>query len=189
MFKKLLQWDKEAFIYLNNLGSEQYDAFWIAITNINFWIPLYLLFGFLFFYKTPFREGLIKLITVVSLTLFIVLITHLTKDLVGRLRPNNNLEINTLIRVLKNPTDYSFFSGHAASSFSITFSVFLLLRKKYRLTVLFFIWPILFTASRIYVGVHFPMDIIAGAIVGILLAVLFYSLYNRFLSRNKYFNT
>jgi len=180
MLEKLQQWDRDTFIYLNGLGIEKYDAFWSTVTNITTWIPLFLLFILLFVLKFPKQEAFKKIMTVLALVLFITLLTHLTKEEVARLRPNNDLEINTLIRILKSPTDYSFFSGHASSSFSITVLVFLFLRKKFKWAVLFFIWPILFCISRIYVGVHFPLDIIVGILVGILSGILFYRLYNRF---------
>jgi len=181
MLEKLLKWDRDTFIYFNGLGVEEYDFFWSTITNITTWIPLFLLLIVLLILKFPKKEAFYKLITIFGLVFFIIIVTHLTKTWVGRLRPNNTEEINTLIRILKSPTDYSFFSGHAASSFSITVLVFLFLRKKVRWLVLFFIWPLLFAISRIYVGVHYPLDIIVGALVGILTGLLFYKLYNRFI--------
>ena len=177
MLEKILQWDRDTFVYLNSLGIEKYDTFWSTITDITTWIPLYIFFGFLFFYKSSFREGLLKLVSLVALVFFIIFITDLTKNYVARLRPNNDLEINTLIRILKSPTDYSFFSGHAASSFAITFFVFLTLRRKYWWVIFFFVWPLLFATSRIFVGVHFPVDIIVGVLVGLLSGSLFYWLY------------
>lgn len=183
MLKKLLEWDRETFVYLNNLGMAELDTFWSVVTNINTWIPLYLFFAFLFFYKRPFKEGVVKTLWVVTLAVFIIVITDLTKNYVARLRPNNDTELNTLIRILKNPTDYSFFSGHAASSFAITVLVYLLLHKRFRWTLIFFIWPLLFASSRIFVGVHFPLDILVGALVGIASALLFYALYQKFGTR------
>ncbi|GMN10466.1 phosphatase PAP2 family protein [Croceitalea sp. MTPC9] len=183
MLEKLLQWDRDTFVYLNSLGIEKYDVFWATVTDITTWIPLYLLFIFLFFYKTSSKEGFFKLVSLIALAIFIIVITDLTKNYVARLRPNNDLEINTLIRILKSPMDYSFFSGHAASSFSITLLVFLILRKKYKWTIFFFLWPILFATSRIYVGVHFPVDIIVGILVGLLSGFLFYKLYKIFEKR------
>ncbi|MGY8915678.1 MAG: phosphatase PAP2 family protein [Flavobacteriales bacterium] len=105
----------------------------------------------------------------------------MTKEFVARLRPNNNEEINTIIRILRSPTGYSFFSGHASSSFSITTLVFLFLRPKFKWAWVFYIWPLLFTFSRIYVGVHYPVDILVGAMVGILSALMFYKLHQRFI--------
>lgn len=181
MLEKLLKWDRDTFIYLNGLGIDEYNFFWSTITNITTWIPLFLLFIVLLILKFPKKEAFFKLMTVFGLVFFIIIVTHLTKTWVARLRPNNTEEINTLIRILKSPTDYSFFSGHAASSFSITVLIFLFLRKKIRWVVLFFIWPLLFSISRIFVGVHYPVDIIVGAMVGILTGILFYKLYNRFI--------
>ncbi|MBW8243732.1 phosphatase PAP2 family protein [Muricauda oceani] len=181
MLEKLLKWDRDTFVYLNGLGIEDYDVFWSTVTNITTWIPLFILFLALFYLKFSRTEALYKFLTVLGLVVFITAITHITKISVARLRPNNTEEINTLIRILKSPTDYSFFSGHASSSFSITTLVFLFLRHKVKWAVLFFIWPILFAMSRIYVGVHFPVDIIVGTVVGILSGLLFYWLYQRFI--------
>ncbi|AWX45371.1 Undecaprenyl-diphosphate phosphatase [Flagellimonas maritima] len=181
MLKKILEWDRDTFVYLNSLGIEDYDVFWSTVTSITTWIPLFILFIALLFLKFPILEALYKLLTVLCLVAFIIFITDLTKTAVARLRPNNTEEINTLIRILKSPTDFSFFSGHAASSFSITVLIFLFLRKKLKWVVLFFIWPMLFATSRIYVGVHYPVDIIVGALVGIFSGLLFYKLYNRFI--------
>ena len=119
--------------------------------------------------------------TVFILVGFILGITDLTKEFVARLRPNNNEEIKTIIRILRSPSSYSFFSGHASSSFSITTLVFLFLRPKYNWAWVLFVWPLLFATSRIYLGVHYPIDIIVGAIVGILSVLLFYKLHRRFI--------
>ncbi|MGN7514994.1 MAG: phosphatase PAP2 family protein [Allomuricauda sp.] len=182
MWEKLLKWDRDTFIYLNGLGIEDYDVFWSTVTNISTWIPLFVLFSVLFFLKFPRKEALYMFFTVLGLAIFITVITHFTKISVARLRPNNTEEINALIRILKTPTDYSFFSGHASSSFSITVLVFLFLCRKVKWAVLFFVWPILFSLSRIYVGVHFPLDIIVGMVVGLLSGWLFYVLYRRFIA-------
>jgi len=185
MLDALLKWDRETLIYLNNLGFERYDVFWVTITNITTWIPLFVLFIALLFLKYPRKDALYKLITVLSLIVFVLVITNITKFGIARLRPNNDLEINTLIRILKSPSDYSFFSGHASSSFSITTLMVVLLWNKAKWSLLFFIWPLLFCFSRIYVGVHFPLDIIVGAIIGTLSGMLFYKLHNRFFEKNQ----
>ena len=178
MFRKLLEWDSDTFVYLNGLGTKEYDFFWATITNIYTWIPLLLLFFILIFVRYPKKEALFMSLTIIALMLFIIAITDLTKEFVARLRPNNEEAINSIIRILKRPVSYSFFSGHASSSFSITTLVVLFLRKKIKWVWLFYLWPILFTSSRIYIGVHYPLDIIFGASIGILSALLFFNLYN-----------
>ncbi len=182
MLKELLDWDRETFIYLNSLGIEEYDTFWSLATNISSWIPLFILFFLLLIWKYPRREALLMGLSVVILLLFILLLTDFTKEWVARLRPNNDETVNTLIRILRSPAGYSFYSGHAASSFSITTLVVLFLRKKLPWAWLFYGWPLIFSFSRIYVGVHYPIDIITGAMVGILGALLFYKAYDRFIA-------
>ncbi|MDC6366001.1 MULTISPECIES: phosphatase PAP2 family protein [Flavobacteriaceae] len=182
MLEKLLEWDRDTLIYLNGLGVEPYDGFWTSVTNIATWIPLFILFLVLLFWKFPRKVALLKFYMVLGLAFFITAATHLCKITVARLRPNNSEDINGLIRVLKTPTDYSFFSGHASSSLAITMLMYLFLRRKVFWAPLFFIWPLLFSYSRIYVGVHYPVDILVGAVVGILSAILFYFLYQRFIA-------
>lgn len=179
MLEKLLQWDRDLFIYLNSLGLEQYDLFWSVVTNFSTWIPLFLLFIYLIFKEYPKKEALWVLGTVLVTLLVVAMITGITKEIVARLRPNNTEEINTLIRILKSPTSYSFFSGHASSSFSVTTIVYLFLRHRFKWSLLFFIWPLTFVVSRVYVGVHYPLDLLVGTAVGIFFAILFYRLYQK----------
>lgn len=179
MLKRILDWDRDTFIFLNGLGIERFDLFWSTITNITTWIPLFILFFYLLYRKYPRKEFILMSMTVILVLAFIALTLTITKDYVARLRPNNDKDVNTLIRILKSPANFSFFSGHAAASFGITTIMFLYLRKKVRWAWLFYIWPLLFAFSRIYVGVHYPMDILVGTAVGIFYACLFYFLYNR----------
>lgn len=181
MLERLLEWDKNTFIYLNNLGTEDYDLFWVITTNITSWIPLYILLITLIFLKYPKKEAFFITCTIVLLLLCVLGLTDITKAYFERLRPNNDIEINSIIRVLKNPPGYSFFSGHASSSFSLSAIVFLFLRKKLSIIWLLFLWPILFAYSRIYVGVHYPLDVLTGAAVGILLGFLFFLFYHKFI--------
>ncbi|MFD0799360.1 phosphatase PAP2 family protein [Maribacter chungangensis] len=179
MLNELLDWDRETFIYLNGLGIEQYDFFWSTITTITTWVPLFLLFAFLLLKAYPKKQGLYSILTVLVLFFFVLTLTDLTKEIVARLRPNNDVDINGVIRIIKNSKGYSFFSGHASSSFSITTIIVLFLRKKYPWVFVFYLWAFLFTISRIYVGVHFPIDLMVGALVGTVSALFFYWLHGK----------
>lgn len=179
MLERILQWDRETLIYLNSLGIEEYDHFWSTITNIYTWIPLFLFFFVLIFWKYKQKEAIYVTLTVLALIAFILVATDVTKGIFARIRPNNDADVNLFIRVLHNPSSFSFFSGHAASSFSITTLIVLFLRKRVKWCWVFYIWPLLFALSRIYVGVHYPVDIIVGAFVGAGSAFLFYYLYIR----------
>lgn len=106
-----------------------------------------------------------------------------TKFAITRLRPNNIPELTDLIRVLHQPVSYSFYSGHVSSSFLIASFSVMILRKYNRFVWLIFIFPLLFTLSRIFVGVHFPSDLIFGSFMGIILAILFYKFCKTKLSK------
>lgn len=180
MLEQLLQWDRDTFIYLNSLGSDTYDGFWSAITNFSNWTPLFVLLIFLIFRKNSKKEAFLQLLTFSIMLVLLTLTIFLVKEGVGRLRPCNDPEINTLIRVVRTSRDYSFFSGHAATSFSIATLAILFLRKRFRWIYIIYLWPLLFSYSRIYLGVHYPIDIIVGADVGALFALLFYKLSLKF---------
>lgn len=179
MWEQLQQWDRDLFIYLNSLGIEAYDAFWIFVTKIEHWIPLYLLFFTLFFIAYKKRKALIGVGLTILVFVITLAITDTTKILVGRLRPNNTLDLADIIRILQTPDNFSFFSGHAAVSFAITTFVVLGVRQRFKWVYIFYIWPLLFIMSRILVGVHYPGDILVGALVGTAIALLFWRLLGK----------
>ena len=179
MWEQLLDWDEQLLIYLNSFGSPTYDEFWIFVTQIKNWIPLYALFFFLFLKTFPIKKAL-KGIFFTLLALGVSLgLTELIKVWIARIRPNNVLELGDTLRILQTPDDYSFFSGHAAVSIAITLFVVLALRHRYKWISLLFIWPLIFCWSRIYVGVHYPGDIITGILVGSILGYSIYAMYKR----------
>ena len=98
---------------------------------------------------------------------------NFVKNFYGRLRPNNDPTLKDMIRVLKNSGGYSFVSGHATTSVAVSFFVYLTIVQKYKYLWLIFIWPIFFGYSRIYVGVHFPVDILSGYLLGFLIGYSF----------------
>ncbi len=187
MFKILKDWDRDIFIFLNSLGIEKFDGFWIFVTQIETWFPLFLLFIILIFYYYRGKRGVLVLMFMV-LTFGITMgFTEIVKDYVARLRPNNVKALGDLIRILQTPSNYSFFSGHASSSFSITTFVVLSLRKYTNWIYAAYLWPLVFSLSRIFVGVHFPSDIFVGALVGTSFAFLFHFLCQRTIERHRYF--
>ncbi|TVZ15210.1 phosphatase PAP2 family protein [Maribacter sp. MAR_2009_72] len=182
MLDSILQWDRDAFIYLNNLGEQPYDFFWSTVTKYPPWIPLFLGILILFFIKYPKREALTLIVTLLVMVFFVETLTNLVKQIVARPRPNNDEDLKMMIRIVKNPSSYSFFSAHAAISFSIMTFVTFCLRKYVSWVVLGFIWPVLFIMSRIYLGVHYPLDLLAGALFGALSAYFFFRIYHKLIS-------
>ncbi len=188
MLETLKDWDRDLFIYLNNLGIDNLNGFWLFVTQPQNWIPLYIFFIFLIFRYYKLKRGLIVVLCMLSALAVTVLVTDLTKDYVSRLRPNNVEALSTLIRILQKPTNYSFFSGHASSSFVVTVFVVLVIKKYSRYIFLAFLWPLLFVSSRIFVGVHYPSDVFVGALVGTLIAFFLYYICKFLLEKNSNFN-
>jgi len=184
MFEILKEWDRELFVFLNSLGIERFDSFWITVTQIETWTPLFLVFLFLIFYYFKWKRGgaiLFFLLLTFGIT---ILFTGLVKDYFARLRPNNVEALSEVIRILQKPNTFSFFSGHASSSFSATTFMALILRQKTKWIYAAYLWPLLFCISRIYVGVHYPSDIFVGALVGTVFAFIFYKLCKKALQHD-----
>lgn len=174
MLESILNWDRETFIYLNNLGFEKYDTFWLISTQTVSWIPLFFLILYLIIknYGIPRAKIVMKFyLMAIFVSISLMLITKYT---IGRIRPSNIPELEELIRMLHSSQSFSFYSGHASSSFLIATFAVLVLRKYHKWVYIFFLFPILFSWSRIHVGGHYPSDLIFGAIIGMLLASFFY---------------
>lgn len=181
MIEHLKQWDLELFVFLNNLGVKQFDSFWIFSTQIESWIALFLYFFILIFYFYKGKKGVLTFILLWVTFILTIGITQITKETVARLRPNNVEFLSDLIRVLQHPTNYSFFSGHAAVSFAITTFMVLSIKSFSKWIYFAYLWPIIFVTSRIYVGVHYPSDILVGAIVGTTIAYFIFRLQQKLL--------
>jgi len=174
LLDKIIQADKELMVVLNGLGTERWDQFWLIATNQLSWIPLYLIFFYLIFRSFGWKKGLALVLLTALMITFSDQFTVFLKDSFERLRPNRDPTINQIIRILKNNSSFSFVSGHATTSMAVSLLMHLSLRKYYPYTGLFFIWPLMFAYSRIYIGVHFPLDVFCGALLGLLIGYVFY---------------
>jgi undecaprenyl-diphosphatase len=182
----IIQKDKELLIYLNNLGSENWDALWLGITHQFNWAPIFILIIFLVIKSFGWKRGGLMLLSMILLVAFSDQFTNLIKNSVERLRPNNDPEIKYMLRTFIRPQSFSFMSGHATTSTFFSVFTVLLLREKYKYIFLILIFPLIFSYSRVYLGVHFPIDISVGIIIGILFANLYFLLFKKI--DNKLFN-
>jgi len=172
----LIKKDKELLVFLNSLGSEQWDGFWLAITNQFHWIPLFAFVFFLIIKAFGWKKGSFFIVATLIFVGFSDQFTNLIKDSVMRLRPNNDISINHLLRTSITPQSFSFVSGHATTSTAFAVFIIFLLREKYKHIKFILLFPIFFAYSRLYLGVHFPIDIFCGFLTGITLAFIFYKL-------------
>lgn len=177
MIESLLQKDTELLIFLNNLGSEQWDGFWLALTNQFHWSPLFVFLLFLIYRKFGWKNGIVMTLFLVVLVAFSDQFTNFIKHSFERLRPCNTEGVFEQLRSFTyRPGGYSFYSGHASLSMTFTVFLILLLKKHYKYIVFLIMFPLLFGYSRIYLGVHYPVDIVTGYLAGILSGFLFYKL-------------
>jgi len=191
MLDRIKQIDTELLIFLNNLGDESWDPIWIAITDKFTFLPLFLLIIFLLFKKNGIKGLFIILLFISFLILFTDQFTNLVKDFTQRLRPCRLDELQNLLREIDiRCGKYGFFSAHAANSISV--SVFILncvneSVKKFLKPILI-LWVLFFSYSRIYLGVHYPLDTIFGLTFGLLSGYLFTCIYNHFKSQKLFFD-
>ena len=181
--EQLLLWDQRCFLYLNGLGNSDWDPFFLTVTFTPIWFPLFLYFFWLA-YVSVSRKTLYKmLLTTAIMVVSVALLGMLVKYGVGRPRPHQVLDSSFAIRALKAIDGPSFFSGHASSSFAIVGLLWLFFKDQKPWFWIFFSWPILYSFSRVYIGVHYPLDLLCGAGVGLLAAYAFYKHF--FLSKLK----
>ena len=179
----IIQKDKELLIYLNNLGTENWDTLWLGITHQFNWAPLFIFIIFLVIKNFGWKRGGVIIISMILLVAFSDQFTNLIKNSVERLRPNNDPEIKHLLRIFIKPQSFSFMSGHATTSTFFSVFTVLLLREKYKYIYFILLFPLVFAYSRVYLGVHFPLDISVGIIIGTLFANLYFILYKKVDSR------
>lgn len=184
MIEKILDLDSYLFLYLNNLGSQYYDNFWIFLSRTEANVMFYLLVLIAYLYSINNKKRtkiLFHLIIAIAILITISDQTsNLFKDSFQRLRPCYNELISDSLRLVKDSCGgrYGFFSAHASNSFSLAIFFGLLLRSSNRLLILLFaIYAFLISYSRIYLGVHYPIDILVGTIFGTINAIVLYKIY------------
>lgn len=150
------------------------------------WIPLYVM---LFFVVMRNNETMGQIALVVGSAIFCVLfadglVDGIIKQLAERWRPSNDPTFKYMVQVVDDirPKGYSFCSAHAANTMSLAVFFSLLIRSK-MLTITLVIWSLINCWTRLYLGVHYPSDILCGMIIGIIVGILVYLLYYKIYRR------
>lgn len=163
--QNILETDKEVFLFLNSFHNDFWDTIMLMVTRKETWIPFYVVI--LFFIVKNFKIKALPVIIFLALTILLSdQISVLLKDSFQRLRPVHDPVIGPLVHnVLRKGGSFGFVSSHAANGFAIfIFTNRIFKNRGYKLLMLF--WTLLFVYSRIYSGVHYPLDILGGALVG-----------------------
>lgn len=179
MLDEILQLDHSLFLFLNNLGSTTWDTFWFYYTEKRTHIPLILILLIVTFRLIGWKKFLVFVLVIVLMATFTDQITNVFKHHFQRLRPCNFFDTHTQMRfIAKRCSKFSYFSGHASNSMALAVFFFNLFKIRYpKIALGMFLWAFMMGYSRIYVGVHYPGDVLSGFVFGALSGYAFYKLY------------
>lgn len=180
MIEKLIDIDKELFLFLNSKNNLYLDPLMLALSSYELWWIIFVLLGILIYFNAT-KQNRIKSISFYGgSVLFATAFTNLLKLIVQRPRP---IHEKTWIGIIHNIEEFSsassFFSSHAATTFCIAIFTFLFFRKKRYIGYLAILWALGVSYSRIYVGKHYPLDVFVGMLFGLFVGYLGYNILNR----------
>ena len=184
----LVHWDQQVMLAIHGLSNPFFDQLMAAITEKYNWIPLYLLLVYLLVRQFGWHA----LYSIAAVVLLVVISDQLTssfmKPFFQRFRPCHDPEIGHMVRIItKCGGYYGFVSSHAANSFAVTTFFWCLFHRRFPWIGWIVLWPLVVGYSRIYLGVHYPLDILGGALVGIVLGYMVFG-FTRLASQKVPFN-
>ena len=166
----ILLWDIKAFFQVNNaLSNNLFDTILPLLRNKYFWIPLYIFLISFFIINLKRRGWIILFFLIIAIALSDQISSSVIKPLVQRIRPCNDQMLMDHVRLLvKCGSGYSFPSSHAANHFTIAFFIIAVFRNKWKwIAPLFIIWAGSISFAQVYVGVHYPLDVTGGFLIGL----------------------
>lgn len=188
VLENLLGAERSLFFALNGSNSFFLDNLMWTYSTILVWIPLYVFLFFVFFYKVPKVEAILLVVFIVLLLVACDQISSsVFKPLFHRFRPTHHPDFENAVDIVRGYRGgrFGFISSHATNSFGLaTFLSFVFHNRWVTLSTL--LWAIIISYSRIYLGVHFISDVVAGAVVGGVIAFLLYQLYT--FGRRKFYH-
>ena len=171
--QNILEFDKELFLYLNSFYNDFMDTIMLMVTRKETWVPFYL--TIVFFFVKNYRSKALMILLFMGLTVVASdQISVLLKVTLQRLRPTHEPALEGMVHMaFQKGGLYSFVSSHASNMFAVfVFTSRIFKNRSYFVLMLF--WALVVSYSRIYVGVHYPLDVVGGALLGWFLGVLMF---------------
>jgi undecaprenyl-diphosphatase len=185
MLDFLLQIDRDIFLFFNGLNHAWLDPVMYWISEKRFWIPFYALLLY-FVIRHYGWKSLIILVLVALLITMADQLSGLLKNSTQRFRPSQDPSLEGLVHLVRDRRggQFGFVSAHAANSFALaTFMIFLLKKHIRWIAPVLISWAAIKSYSRIYLGVHYPGDVIGGALLGIFCALLIIAIWKWIVKR------
>jgi|SRR5690606_3013433 len=183
---KLINLDQELFLYLNGLGNSSWDGFWMFMTDKWSSVPLYVVLLILCFIHLKWKKTVLILVIVALMVTVSDQVSNLFKYGLERLRPCHDPLIEQQMRLVKSYCGgkFGYFSAHASNSFVVVTFFSLVFKGIYKwLPFVLIIWGMVVAYSRIYIGVHYPLDVVTGITIGMLVGLVFYTGYKSVVRR------
>ena len=191
--ESIIDLDRQLLLAINHWTSPWADSLMTIMSAVRIWFPMYLLVGVAMFIPKAFSPrsiaasecsnlnrwiaGVAAVCSVLLCCLLTDQVSAIVRDAVCRLRPGQDAEIGSMVRLIAGPGNrYGFYSGHAANSTGFAMITSLLFRRR-AWTIFSSVWAALVCYSRMYLGQHFPLDVLTGILSGIIFAAANYALY------------